>query len=207
MKHIRQNRKAVTPLRKLIGRPAVYTWTGNKAFNRSKGAKFGDLARILDDDEFRAFLTAIGWVEINWAIMEQNLDRWTQLIFRWLDGASIESEVPKSFWRKSKFLRQSFNSIPLLLPFKERGIDILSRADKLAGTGNDLTHAVITSMVSKDGKYEMKNLRLNKDAMHTIIDVQFDARGFPDLSLKLVHLGRDALYMSADLLDAFGERQ
>jgi hypothetical protein len=203
MKNIRQNRNALAPLRRLIGRPAIYTWTGNSAFNRGKGKRFNLLANILRDDEFQSFCAAIGFIEVNWALMEAQLDHWTQLSFVQLGGRDIENEMPKSFSRKSTFLRKSFERIPALSAFKDRGIDVLDRADTLSVTRNDLTHAVITSLESVDGKFEMMNRKLNKDGTHTTKNVQFDVRGFPELSLKLVLLGRDAIHLSHDLANEF----
>ena len=42
----------MSPLNKAIGRPAVFTWTGNKAFNRTKSKKFEQMVVILDDRKF-----------------------------------------------------------------------------------------------------------------------------------------------------------
>jgi hypothetical protein len=203
MKHVRDGRKALLPLRRLIGRPAVHTWTGNKAFNRVKVSKFRELARYLDADEFRAFCAAIGWVEINWAMMESQLDRWTQLIYLGLDGKAFAKQIPMGFARKSQFLRKSFTKIQRLSKFKPRALDILNRADSLAGTRHDLTHAVITSVTAVNGKFPMENRRVNHDGTHTVKNVHFDARAFPDLSQKLANLGGDAIALSSDLLDEF----
>jgi hypothetical protein len=203
MNSIRQNIKTLLQLKKAIGRPPINGWLGRKAFNRTKGRKFGDLAILLDDDEFRSFCSAIGWVEVNWALMEQNFDRWIQVIFRKLNGASIESEPPKAFKKKAAFLRKAFNTIPRLSTYKDEALVILSRATKLSTTRNDLTHAVITSMKPVNGKYELENFKLHMDATHTIKDVIFDVRDFPALSLELARLGSDSLHISARLLDEF----
>ena len=203
MKFNRQNIKTLLPLKKTIGRPSVNGWLGRKAFNRTKGRKFGDLAILLDDDEFRSFCSAIGWVEVNWALMEQNFDRWIQVIFRKLNGASIESEPPKAFNKKAVFLRKAFNTIPQLSTYKGEVLAILNGATKLSTTRNDLTHAVITSMKPVNGKYELKNFKLQIDATHTIKDVIFDVRDFLALSLELARLGSDSLHISARLLEVF----
>ena len=203
MKFNRQNIKILSPLKKIIGRPSVNGWLGRKAFNRTKGRKFGDLAMLLDDDEFRAFCSAIGWVEVNWALMEQNFDRWIQVIFRKLNGTSIEKQPPKAFIKKTVFLRKAFNEIPQLSTYKGEAIAILDRAIKLSTTRNDLTHAVITNMKPVKGIYELKNFKLHIDATHTIKDVKFDIRDFPVLSLEFARLGSDSLQISARLLEVF----
>jgi hypothetical protein len=203
MKRVRQSRKAIDPIKKIIGRPAVFTWAGNKAFNKTKGKKFDRLAAILDDRKFQAFCSAIGFIEVNWAFAEQQLDHWAQLCFVTLGGSNDEGEMPRSFSRKIKFLRKSFKNIPALAPYKERALEILGRADKLSETRHDATHAVITSMDDVDGVYEMVNKKLNIDGSHWIKEVRFDVRDFPALSLKLVLLGKDAVHLSNELADEF----
>lgn len=39
--------------------------------------------------------------------------------------------------------------------------------------------------------------------MHTITDFTFDVRHFPELSQKLVHLGKDSIAMTDRLLNEF----
>ena len=203
MKFNRQNIRTLSPLKKIIGRPSVNGWLGRKAFNRTKGRKFGDLAILLDDDEFRAFCSVIGFVEVNWALMEQNFDRWIQVIFRKLNGAFIEKVPPNAFKKKAVFLRKAFNEIPQLSTFKGEVMAILDRAIKLSTIRNDLTHAVITNMKPVKGIYELQNFKLHIDSTHTIKDVKFDIRDFPVLSLELVRLGNDSLQISARLLEVF----
>ena len=204
MRHVRQSRKVLLPLARLIGRPGVYQWTGNKAFKRTKGKKFSELARILDDDEFRSFCSVIGFVEINWAMLEQNLDQWMQMVFLRAGGDAITDQLPTGFAAKSKYLTRCFKRILLLARFREDALDVLDRADKLARTRNELTHAVITDMKSSGGKFRMRNFRLKRDATHTIEDLYFEVEGFPNLSLELVHVGRDALLITDRLFKTFG---
>lgn len=208
MKHVRQNLKAIEPIKKLI-RPALYTWTGNKAFNRDKGKRFERLSHILRDDEFLHFCAAIGWVEVNWSLMESQLDRWSQVLFivhKWRGKDGKEKEIPRGYARKVRYLRGGFNRLPALKAFKDDCIDVLERADDLSETRHDLTHGVITSIESKDGKFFLENRKIQRDGMHTIKNVVFDVRQFPVLADKLADLGRDAIAISQRLQVAFLKR-
>jgi hypothetical protein len=205
VKYVRQNRKAIEPLKKLI-RPAIYTWTGNKAFNRGKRKRFDRLSHILRDDEFLHFCASIGWVEVNWAMMESQLDRWCQVMFikfKWRGKDGKEKDIPRGYARKVRFLRGGFARIPAFAKFRADGVDVLDRADALAEARHNLTHGVITSIEAKDGKYFLENRTMQKDGFHTVKNFVFDVREFPVLADKLVILGRDAIRLTHEFQVAF----
>jgi hypothetical protein len=198
MKHVRQNRKAIEPIKKLI-RPPIYTWTGNKAFNRDKRKRFDRLSHMLRDDEFLHFCAAIGWVEVNWSMMESQFDRWCQIAFitlEWRGTNGKEKVIPRPYGQKVRFLRGAFTNSPALAKHGVDGIALLDRADALADMRHDLTHGVITHMEARDGKYLLENRKIQRDGRHTVKEVVFDVRGFPALADKLVILGRDAIQFS-----------
>lgn len=205
MNKVRRDRKAIEPIKKLV-RPAIYEWTGNKAFNRFKGERFKRLTLILRDDEFLGFCSAIGFVEVNWAFIEQQITHWCQLqfvTFKWRGKDGKDRDCPKPYSRKVRFLRGGFAKIPAMSSYSQEGIALLDRADELSETRHDLTHAVITHMESKNGKYMMENLKVGRDGLQTIKSVVFDVRGFPKLGEKLARLGSDAVHFSHRLQDAF----
>ena len=158
------------------------------------------MVTILRADEFESFCSAIGFIEVTWAFLEAQLDRWAQLFFIRLDGKKIERLMPHGFAKKSAFLRKCFNKLPILSPYKDRGLEILDQADIISIKRNDYTHAVVESLKSVNGNFSMINRKLRKDGTHSIKSVQFEVRKFPDLSLKLVRLGRDAVRLSADFV-------
>lgn len=157
MAFLRKNLKTLLPFKTAIGKPPINGWLGRKAFNRTKGKKFGDLVEVLKDEEFMSFCSTIGFVEVTWSMMEQNFDHWVQLIFRKLNGVAIENEPPRTFGNKVKFLRKSFNNIQELQKFKDDAINILDCANSIVDIRHNLTHAVINSMKSDNGRYLLKN--------------------------------------------------
>jgi len=158
---------------------------------------------LLDDRQFQAFCSAIGFIEVNWAMMEQQLDGWVQLVFVTLENGKRKKHLPRGFGKKSEYLREAFNSIPELRPFSEDAISVLDRADGHADMRHDMTHAVITHMIPKNGKYELVNKKVQRDGSHVSKDVVFDVRGFPMLSEDLVDLAKDAIHLSARLQERF----
>lgn len=187
-RNVRKQREALFPFRHLlIGRPG-FGWTGPKALKRLvKGEKFKALGRVISQDDFQSMCSALGYVEINWAMMEQHLDIWVHIIFQDLGGKAIEKEIPRSFWRKSDYLRRCFKNIPTLHQFATDANKMLDDADSLSETRNDLTHAVITHLEPRNGKYYMAKIDYTK-TQHEWREVIFDSKSFPRLSADLVRL-------------------
>ena len=196
---IKRNRRAIALL-KDPPRPAVHTWVAHKVFNRTKGKRYADLVMILRDDKFEAFCSAIGWVEVNWALYENQLTHWCQLMWVTLNwhgrGRSEEIRIPRAYSRKERYLRAAFKALPQVAQFKDDAIEILDRTRVLAEVRDDLTHGVITHMEPIHGKFFLSGLQLKDDGTHSTRDIVFDSKGFPELAEKIVKLGRDALDLS-----------
>jgi len=187
-----------------LGRPKPWTWTGTWAFNRRKRKRYRDLTMHLDGDQFRAFCSVIGFVEVNWALFESQMDRWVEIVFHPLRFRFNGRQAPTSFSRKSTYLREAFKKLPALSKYKATALDILEKADAVSVTRHDLTHAVITGIEPKDFfKFEMVNRKLNRSGMHTDKDVTFDIRGFPRLAGDLVDLGARSTRLTLDLAEQF----
>lgn len=203
-KRIREQRRALLPIRHIIGKPQPFTWTGHLKFKRERAEQFVLLSQILRSNEFESWCAVVGFIESNWAVMEQQLTWITKLVFSQLGGNSIENEAPvTSFSRRSTFLRKAFNQIGDLAPYRDDALSILGRADDLAETRNDLTHAVITHLESKRGRYELQRLKIDKQANHELVEIVFEVTRFPRLSRDLVALAADAIELSRSLMARF----
>jgi len=155
---------------------------------------------VLDThDEFHSFCAALGFVEVNWALFEQNIDHWVSIIFGSLGGRAISWEIPRPFSAKAKFLRRSFNKIPLLHAYTNDATMILQRADALAQTRNDLMHGVVTHIRPIRGEYRLSKIDYEKER-HVYREVVFAIRAFPKLAQDLVDLGTDAAHLGLKLL-------
>jgi hypothetical protein len=109
-------------------------------FKRIKRQRLQDFAMLVRDNDLQAFCTAIGWIEINWAMVEQQFDRWMQVIFLRLGGKALEKHVPRGFSGKVRFLRRAFNTINLLAPFRDRALSIIQRTDDYSNMRHNLNH-------------------------------------------------------------------
>lgn len=200
---VRRNRAALRPLRRAIGTPPPFSWTGNIAFARLRKSKFERLSGLLQGNDLVGLCTAIGLVEVHWAMMEQQLERWIQLVWHLQGGRTLEKTIPRAFKQKTNFLRRAFKSIPMLHVFALRAEEILSHAEGLAATRHGLTHAVVSHTEASNGRFILKKLKLDANAKSTLDDFVFDVANFPALTSSLSKLVTDAIEMSADLIAAY----
>jgi hypothetical protein len=171
-------------------KPKPWAWTGNKAFERVREKRFRDLGAILSHNDFTTYCFSIGFVEVNWAIIESQMDRWVQVAFAKLNIRPGGKEVQTNFSGKARYLKIAFKN-PLLSKFRKEGLALVAEMERLSETRHDLTHGVIKSVSPVDlFRYELVNRRLDrKTAFHTIKEVSFDMRDFPKLGTQLLELG------------------
>ncbi|HTE15094.1 MAG TPA: hypothetical protein VK642_08450 [Burkholderiales bacterium] len=181
-------------------------WTGKlalpKLLNRRRTQLF---LRATGHTDFTALCSAIGFVGVNWALMEQSLDHSVHSIWNNVPGAKgISNEVPRtSYSRKSEYLTKAVTRIPLLHSYRDEVTRILSISDRLAEKRNDITHSVIESLHPVKGEYLMTTFDVKKN-VRQIRHTTFKAREFPKLSLELVRLGRDVGALARKLITQFG---
>jgi len=205
MKHIRQGRKALHHVKGLLRRPHPWEWTGGVAFRRTKKQeRIQKIASLLEDDSFRALASAIGFVEIHWALFESHMDRWVEVAYNVLKFRFGGKEAPISYSRKSAYLVEAFTQNTRLSTFRTRGLEILSAAKTLSVTRHDLTHGVITGIEPIDFfKFILENRKLNRSGRHSFKEVTFDAREFPQLSKDFSDLASKSIHLTSDLADRF----
>ena len=95
--------------------------------------------------------SSIGFLILNWAMIEACLDFNTAIIFHAAGGKHIDREIPMALKSKLKFLRRCFSQIDMLHPFADEAIGYLSRVQDLSQT----RHAVVHGFASKyDGSHK-----------------------------------------------------
>lgn len=141
-----------------------------------------------DIRDFQSLCTAIGFVEVNWALFEQSLDGIVLTAYRDFGGAALDKELPRAYSRKVKFLKKAFSKIAVLNPLKPEASEILRHSDELSKTRHDLTHGVVTHVQAVDGTYTFSKIDYVGHG-HAYRDLVFDAKGFPKLAEDLLRLG------------------
>lgn len=144
-------------------------------------------------EDFTGYCMALGYIQANWASMEQMFDMWIALIYHDLAGRTlIEKRLPLSFKNKVKFLKRSFRNIAELKQYADEAIPLLTRAKALARPRNDLTHGALSKLDPINGAWQMVILDLDsRDEnvnWHVTRHFTFSPSDFEALEAKLVPL-------------------
>jgi hypothetical protein len=85
-------------------------------------------------DNFSRLCQAVGFLVIDWALIEQQIDNWVNVSFNNCGGNSIHGHetIPHALKRKIDFLKKSFKTLPLLAPFASEGLNLLTRISTLS---------------------------------------------------------------------------
>jgi hypothetical protein len=155
-------------------------------------------------DDFRALCMAVGFVVLNWAIIEQQMDNWVNIAFRNCGGSSLKDVdgIPRSFDRKMKFLRKSFKKLPALAPFSTEGLALIERASAISTERNNLVHGGIVSMEMRSGAFQFCKVEYTKDN-HAVSTFMFNRTAFSTLETALGDLLTEQLAFSLKLADIF----
>ena len=153
-----------------------------------------------DHKDFEALCALIGFIVVNWALIEQSFDLWVELIYANCGGTTISKEVPRSLKHKIKFARKAFKTFPVLQPYVEEGDKLLDRIQALSKNRHDLVHGVVTSISQVNGVFPIDKLDYSTQG-NIIRRIHFDPNSFPKLADELVVLGRDTPIFGRKLSD------
>jgi hypothetical protein len=149
------------------------------------------------ENELKAIFEAVGFVTINWALMERQLDNCIHLVKTDLGGVRGHPKKPVAFKKKVAYLRKAIKTIKPLQKHKEEALILLSRAVKMSNIRHQLTHGTIEELNSTV-------LTINKikyvDSYYAE-QHKFDFKKFPALSEELGDLVTQWLHFSKKLLD------
>ena len=154
--------------------------------------------------DFLGLCQAIGYVVINSALIEQQVDNWVDVLFRQCGGANLRKnkDIPRAFNQKRKFLISCFKELPSLAPFSQEGRDLVTRLTKLSVKRNDLIHGAIKALSPINGAFQYRIIGYQKQA-HTLREFEFDLHDFSILEKSLSDALTDALEFSQKLGDTF----
>ena len=161
---------------------------------------------------FTGYCMALGYIQANWAQMEQMFDMWIALVYHELGGRdSIDSRLPLSFKSKVKFLKRSFGRISALNEYAQDALPLLQRAKALAGKRNDLVHGALTAQEPIDGNWQMAILDFEtpQDSVnwHVLRRFTFNQQDFQDFESNLVPLSVEVAQFGRRLIDLVRARR
>lgn len=111
---------------------------------------------------------AVGYLVINWAMVETYLDYNMAIIFHAAGGRSVEAKMGKALNQKIKFLRRSYRRLALLEPFAAEALPLIDRASRLSDTRHIVCHGVISKFDDQGEMFMFRRLNLADGfTMHT----------------------------------------
>jgi hypothetical protein len=110
------------------------------------------------------FLAAIGRLTLSWGDIEAGIDFAVLAIYRDLGGETVERVIPRSLDRKLEFLKAAGKQLPLLVPFRDRLIELKALVKKEADFRQDVIHSVSLATLKKGNAVAaLRFLRDNTD--------------------------------------------
>jgi hypothetical protein len=112
-------------------------------------------------DDFRALCMAIGFVVVNWSVIEQQVDNWVNVTFINCGGNALRKngDIPRSFKMKADYLKKCFKNLDVLKPFAIEGLNLLGRVSNISenpgGSEQGAAHRAEKLMVPLDPSHLM----------------------------------------------------
>jgi hypothetical protein len=131
---------------------------------------FPDLKGIPTNLDFTKELAQrIGGLSITFALFEFGLNSIIAVIFKSMDGAQAEPQIPIQLNRCRQYIRKAVRKLPVLAPYKAELLEIEAEAKRIGDIRHDIIHGFI-------GSYDAASERL------TFVKAQ------PDLETKQIHI-------------------
>ena len=155
------------------------------------------LKKATPTDEMRGLCIAVGFVTLNWGVIERQLDTWSILIMKHYGGKEIRKDLPISLKQKTAFLRKAFRTIPALRPFMDDALDLIDRVSEVADKRHDFVHGEIERLTPET--FEFTRIEYSENHHH-IKRKKFSAKNYPTISRTFLDLGKDTRRFSRRLL-------
>ena len=155
-------------------------------------------------DEFRALCMAIGFVVVNWAVIEQQIDNLVNVAFINCGGKALRKsgDIPRSLKQKTDFLQDCFKKLLPLQPFADEGRDLLGRVNSLSTKRHDLVHGAVMSLTPVNGSFQFRVVGYEREN-HTATEFTFHPDEFDTLGGLLGDLLTELIAFSQKLAKKF----
>jgi hypothetical protein len=156
------------------------------------------------DNDFRALCIAIGFVVVNWAVIEQQIDFLVNATFRDCGGKALRNkgDIPRSLSQKTQFLKDCFKKLAPLKPFAAEGLNLVGRVSNLSTERHDLVHGAITNLEPVNGVFHFRKVEYEKEN-HAVAPFTFDPPAFSKLETALGDVLTELIAFSQRMADSF----
>jgi hypothetical protein len=153
--------------------------------------------------DLTALSYAVGFIVINWALIEQSMDHCVRAIYRGCNGKCIRPRLPVSCKPKIEFLEASLKTLLQLEEFKEDGLMLLRDIADIADMRNNLVHGVIESIHSDSGVYTFNRLKTHPDS-HSVLVFKFNLQTAPKFVARSQEVQTKIGMLATSLNERFG---
>jgi hypothetical protein len=157
-----------------------------------------------DENEFRSLCMAIGFIVLNWSIVEQQIDIWVNVAF--IDGGGDifrkNKDIPRSLRQKLVFLRDCFKRLPAFSTFATEGLLLVRNITDLSGERHRLVHGALARPEPENGAYHFDIVEYHLDG-HSTVQFKFDPPAFSRLETALGELVTAQIAFCEKLTTAF----
>jgi hypothetical protein len=152
-------------------------------------------------DELGALYSAIGFMTVQWAQLEQALDACIAVIFHEYNGRPLMKGhgVPISLSTKLKFLKDAFKRLATLAPFRVKGKSLLDGIRDAKELRHSMIHSALNSLRHTNGIYTFTKLDYDGD-FHVMKPFELDLKRFPDHTKTFSDLAEKAVVLAEALL-------
>jgi hypothetical protein len=151
----------------------------------------------ITQDNLPDLCLAVGYVTINWALMERQMNNCVHLVFSELGGVPGHEVKPTVFKAKASYLSKAFKHVKLLAPHKDTAFKLIAQAKTTSNTRHAFTHGTLECL---ENTVLTINKLQTKDA-YRAEHFKFDLLDFPIFSIELGDLVKNWLTLSKNLLD------
>ena len=153
-----------------------------------------------DKKDFDSFCQMVGFIILNWAIVDQQLDALTDKVFNKFSWARKPTQLPKGVKRRTRFFKEAFADIPQLNKFADDFLDVVERCKAVSEKRDLLVHGVIRDQKHNKGAWTFNKLD-HAGVVYTLRLEKIDSNFLQSLVDDVVSLGTEANEMHRRLED------
>ena len=148
--------------------------------------------------------SAVGFLVVNWALVEHSLDTWSTVIFHLAEGKRVNHQMQRNLGGKLEFLRRCFKRIGALAPYSEEALQLLTTAERLSLTRHFVVHGALAHYEPQDGTIIFSKLDLVDDyTRHKINELTIPLEKLTDEGMECLKIFSPILELSVRLINAF----
>lgn len=145
---------------------------------------------------------AIGFISVNWSLIDQGADACIGIISHDCGGDSIRGTQPVSTTQKIEFLKEAFNRLPKLAAFRNEGLEAVRKYANAADFRESLMHSAPTGTAPVNGAFRFTRVKAG-GKIHRIVPFNLHLNSFSKHAKRFVDLAAEMNALANKLLNAF----